>query len=82
MIDRDPVETRAQIGFHLLGKVAGELFKIGQFACVLGRDDEPEMVPVVLAPVGESEIVRAIGAGIEHHALLAVPADAFTLEVG
>ncbi len=39
------------------------------------------MMPVVLAAIGEGEIVGAVGLRIEHDALLAVAADAFALEI-
>ena len=68
--------------FHLLREIARERPEVGHLAGILGRDDEAEMVSVVLAPVREGEIVGAIGAGVEHDALFAIPADALTLEIG
>ena len=68
VIDGDPVEPRAEIGFHLPREIAREGPEVGHLGGVLGRDDEAEMVPVVLAPFGEGAIVGAIGLGIEHHA--------------
>ncbi|MBR0856912.1 hypothetical protein JQ570_21055 [Bradyrhizobium liaoningense] len=69
VIGSDPVEPRAQIRFHLLRELGGERLEVGHLASVvLGRDDEAEMVAVVLAPVGKGKIVGAIGAGIEHDA--------------
>ena len=56
--------------------------QVGHLAGILGRDDEAEMVSVVLAPIGKGEIVGAIGAGVEHDALFSIPADALALEIG
>ena len=55
VIDGDPVQPRAEIGSHLPREIAREGLQIGHLAGVLGRDDEAEMVPVVLAPLGEGE---------------------------
>ena len=48
MVDGDPIEPGAEIGFHLAGKVAGEGFEVGHFGGVFGRDDEAEMMAIVL----------------------------------
>ncbi len=77
-----PVELRAEVHLHLLGKIAGERLEVGHVGGVLGRDDEPEVMSVVLAAIGEGAVVGAIGLGVEHHAALAVTADAIALEVG
>ncbi len=81
VIDGDPVEARGEIGFHLPGEVAGERFEVGHLGRVLGRDDEPEMMPVVLASLGEGQIIGAISPGVEHDAFISVAAHALALEV-
>ena len=82
VIDGHPVEPRAEVDLHLPGQVAAESSEVSHLAGILGRDDEAEMVSVILAPVRKGEIVRAIGAGVEHDALFSIPADALTLEIG
>ncbi len=66
VIDRDPVEPRAEIAFHPRGQVARERPEIGHVAGVLGRNDEPEMMAVVLAAICEGDVVGAIAGGVEH----------------
>ncbi len=82
VIDGDPVEAGAEIGFHLPGEIPREGAQVFHVAGVFRGDDEAEMVPVVLAAIGEGEIVGAVGLGVEHDALLSVPADAFPLQIG
>ena len=47
MIDGDPVEAGAKVAFGVGHEVAGESLDIGEFAGVFGRDNEPEMMPVL-----------------------------------
>ena len=53
VIDRDPVELGAEIAFGVGHQLAGEGAKVGHLGRVLGRHGEPEMMPVVLAALGE-----------------------------
>ncbi len=46
VIDRDPVELRAEVRFHARHQVARVSLQIADLSRVLGRDDEPELVPV------------------------------------
>ena len=59
MIDGDPIELGAEILLHLADQLAGEALEVGHLRRVLGRDDEAEMVAVLLAPLGEG-----LGVGI------------------
>ncbi|CAH1666802.1 hypothetical protein CHELA40_12894 [Chelatococcus asaccharovorans] len=81
MIDGDPIEPRAKVRLHLFDQIAGEGAQVVHLAGVFRGDDEAEMVPVVLAAIGEAEIVGAVVVGVEHDALLAVSADAFALQI-
>ena len=63
VIDGDPIELGAEVLFHLPDEVAGEGLEVRHLHGVLGRDDEPEMMPVVLAALGERLRVGVIGAG-------------------
>src|SRR3546814_9463147 len=58
VIDTDPIELGAEVLLHLPHQLEGEGLEVGHLWRVLGRDDEPEMMPVVLSPLGE-------GLGIE-----------------
>ena len=81
VVDRDPVELRPEIGFHLLHQVAGGLARVGQLRAVLGRDDEAEMVPVLTAPVEEGTAILHIALSRIDLALLAIPRHAVPFEV-
>ncbi len=48
VIDGDPVEAGAEVGFHLLGEIPREGAQVFHIGGVFRRDDEAEMVPVVL----------------------------------
>ena len=82
VIDRDPVEPRAEIALDIGHQLAREGPEVGHLRRVLGRDDEPEMVSVILAPLGEGALVGRIGPGVEHAGVRAVPGDALALQIG
>ena len=48
VIDGDPIELGAEIRLHLLHQIAHEGLEVVVVGAVLGRDDEAELVPVVL----------------------------------
>ena len=58
---------------------AAQVFQLGG---ILGRDDEAEMVAVVLASCCEARSVEAVGLGIEEQAPLPVPADPVATQIG
>ncbi|REG35269.1 hypothetical protein ATH84_103630 [Paracoccus versutus] len=82
VIDGDPVQIRAEVLFHLRHEVPGEPLQVGHVGGILRRDDEAEMVPVVLAVLGEGGIVGIIAAGVGHQPAAVVAADALALEIG
>ena len=81
VIDADPVEFRAEVLLHLSHEVARERLQVGHLRGVLGRDDEPEMMPVVLASLGERLHVGVVGLGTEHARLLAVARHALAAQI-
>ena len=81
MIDGDPIELGAEILLHLADQLAGEALEVGHLRRVLGRDDEAEMVAVVLAPLGEGLGIGVLGLGAEQPRLLPVPGDALAPEI-
>ena len=48
VVDRDPVELRIEVLLHLPHQVADEGLEVGEPGAVLGRDDEAELVRVLL----------------------------------
>jgi hypothetical protein len=81
VIDRGPIELRAEITFHLRYEIAGKRVQIGQLESIVGRDDEAEMMPIIGAPVGEVPGVTILPIGVEHARGLAVFGDALAAEV-
>jgi hypothetical protein len=63
VIDRDPVEPRPEVSFHLFHQIAGGLARVGEVHAVLGRNDEAELVPVIASPIEESTAVLHVTLG-------------------
>jgi len=66
MIDGDPVEAGAQVAFGVDHQVACERLHVGEFFGIFGRDNEPEMMPVLLASLSEGRMIDVIAPGAEH----------------
>ncbi len=81
VIDGHPIETRAEVLFHLPDEIAREGFEIRHLERVVGRDDEAEMVPVVAAALGEGPPVGGLRLRPEQTRLLPVPGHALAAEV-
>ena len=81
MIDGHPVEPRAEVDLHLPGQVACEGLEVGHLAGILRRDDEPEMMAIVLAPFRESRAIGTVAAGIEHLGPLATTRHSIALQI-
>ena len=82
VIDCDPVEPGSEVALRVRHQLAGEGTKVGHLARILRRDGEPEMMPVLLAPFGESLRVGVVGSRVEHPGVRAVAGDALAFEVG
>ena len=82
VVDGDPIESGPKIGFHLPREVSREGSEIGHLRGVFGRDDEAEVVPVILRSIGKSSIVGTVALGVEHARLLAVARNALALQIG
>jgi hypothetical protein len=65
VIDSDPIELGAEILLHLADQLAGEALEVGHLRRVLGRDDEAEVMAVLLAPLREGLGVGVLGLGTE-----------------
>ena len=68
VVDPDPIKLGAEIPFGLPHQVPSERLEIGKLLCVFRRDDEPEMMPIPFAALGERAVVGVIVLGIEHSA--------------
>jgi hypothetical protein len=66
VIDPHPIESGAEIALGLRHQIPGERLEIREFFGVLRRDDEPEMVAISSAAVGEGAVIGAIVFGVEH----------------
>jgi hypothetical protein len=82
VIDADPIQFRAEILLHLTHEVAGEGLEVRYLDRILGRDDEPEMMPVVLTPLREILRIDAVGFRAEQMGLLSITGDALALYDG
>ena len=81
VVDRHPVEPGAEITRGLVHQFAGEGPQTFQLAGIIGRYDEPKMVPVVLASISERLAVRLVSAGVEQLAFGAVAGHPVPLEI-
>ena len=81
VIDRDPVELRAEIALGLGHQFAGERLQIGKLGRVVGRDDEAEVVAVAVASFREGMGVRRIHLRVEQAAGFAVTGRAVAAEI-
>ena len=86
VIDRDPVEPNVrvdiQIACHILHHLAGESAQVRHLAGILRRDDEAEVMPVVLAALGEGFAIGSVRPGIEHLAVRSITGDTVAFEIG
>ncbi|MBO6638470.1 MAG: hypothetical protein JJ920_14985 [Roseitalea sp.] len=48
MIDSHPIKLRAEIGFGLGHQITDEGFQVAELSTVFRRDDQPELMPVIL----------------------------------
>src|SRR4029453_19660084 len=66
VVNRYPLEPGPKVTLRLHHQVSGKGLEVGQLGRVVRGYDEPEMMPVVLAPLGEGAMVGGIARGIEH----------------
>jgi len=81
VIDGDPVELGAEILLGLAHQLAGEPLEVRHLQRIVGRDDEAEVVAVILAAFGEGVGVRVLGIGTEQPGLLPVPGHTLPAEI-
>jgi hypothetical protein len=81
VIDGDPIELRAKVGLDLRHQLAGVAGEVGKIGGVLGRDDEAELVAIVLAAIEEGVAIGAILRRRIELAALAVAGGAVALDI-
>lgn len=81
VIDRHPIQPRAQVGFHAVHQMPGVGAQVVQFRAVFGGHDEAEMVPVVGAAFLEGIQVGGVGLWPVGPARFAIAARAVALDV-
>src|SRR3546814_11908566 len=79
MIDGDPVQAGAKVGFHLRGEVARERAKVRHLASVFGRDADPEVVAFILRSLHEGQIIGTVPPPVQQPPLLTVMSTAVSL---
>jgi hypothetical protein len=72
MVDPDPVELGSEVPFGLLHKVPSKGFEVGEPVCIIGGDDEAEVVAITIASFRESPMIGIVALGIEHPASAAI----------
>jgi hypothetical protein len=81
VIDSDPVELRTEISLGVSHQVPRERLQIGEPVCVVRGHDEPEVVAIALAPIGECAVIGVVVLGVEHPARGAVFRHAVAAEI-
>jgi len=72
MVDPDPVELGSEVPFGLLHKLPSKGFEVGEPVCIIGGDDEAEVVAIAIASFRESQMIGIVALGIERPASAAV----------
>jgi len=81
VVDGDPVEPGAEILLHVGKQFAGESPDIGELACIFGRDDKAEVVPVVGTAFGEGTAINRLVTAAKQFGILPVPGHPIALQV-
>ena len=82
VIDRHPVEPGPEISLDVSHQLPGEGSQALEVLGVLRRDDEAEVVAVILTTLGEGALVRGVGAGVEQARLLTISRDTVARQIG
>ena len=82
VIDPHPIQPRSEVVLHLPDEIAGEGSKVRHLGCVLGTDDEPEMMPVITGALDEATQIGIVRGGVEHPGRRAVFGDTLSPEIG
>src|SRR6185369_2297274 len=66
VVDRDPIQSGSEITRDIGHQFTCKGAEIAELGGVLWRDDEAEVMPVILATLDESALIRCIRCRIEH----------------
>src|SRR6185369_3815369 len=66
VVDRDPVQSGSEIPRDVGHQLAREGAEIAELGGVLRRNDKSKMMPVILATLSESTLIRCIRSCIKH----------------
>ena len=81
MVDGDPVEAGTQVAFGAGHEIPSESFHIRKFTRVFGRNNEPEMMPVLLAPLCKNPIIDLITLSGKHPSRITIFGHAVAAEI-
>lgn len=81
VVDRDPIEAGVEILFHLRDEITGEGPEIGHVDGIVGRDDESEMVAIVLTPLREGLRIGVVTARSEEMGFLSITGHALAAQI-
>jgi hypothetical protein len=81
MVDRHPIEPRAEVLLHLSHHIPGEGPQFGKPVPVLRGDDEAELMPILAATFCERVTVCHVCLGSVQSAALAIAGGAVPLQV-
>src|SRR5260370_17840712 len=81
-INPDPVQPRSEVVLHLLDKVTRKGPEVLHLGCVLGTDDEPEVMSTVAGALSEGTQIGVVRDGVERPGQRAVFGDTLSPEIG
>lgn len=81
VIDGHPVKAGVEIAGHVGHQFTREGAQVAHIVRILRRDDEAEVVPVVLAALGKAVPIGLVGRGIEHPAMRSVARRSLALNI-
>ena len=81
VINPDPIQPRSEVVLHVFDEVTSKGSKVLHLGCVLGTDDEPEMMAVITGAFGEGAQIGVVRDGLEHPGGRAIPGDALASQI-
>src|SRR5690606_17502536 len=81
VIDGNPIQLRAEVAFHLFHEIAGVGREVRQLRAILGRDDESELMAVILTTIKEGVAIGAVFMRRIELAAFAVARGSVTLDI-
>src|SRR5260370_15881210 len=78
----EPVQPRSGVVLHLLDEVTRKGSKVLHLGCVLGTNDEPEVMSTVAGALGEGTQTGVVRDGVERPGQRAVFGDTLSPELG